>query len=112
MVSLTGQIFGTVYSKDWSKPVKTDQKQTNWKWSHVPLSGFWDRSQFWDWLTGQNSDRWKPRPAPTDLYSERMVLTRSVSSSDCATIVCRFSPPFSFFLNTMFGGDLFSLEMK
>ena len=47
----------------------------------------------------------------TILYSERMVLTRSVSSSDCATIVCRFRPPFSFVLNTMFGGDLFSLEI-
>ena len=48
----------------------------------------------------------------TILYSDRMVLTRSVSSSDCATIVCRFRPPFSFFLNTMFGGDLFSLEIQ
>ena len=61
MVSLTGQIFGTGHSKDRSRPVKTDQKQVNWKWSHVPWSGFWDRSQSWVWLTGrQNCDHWKP----------------------------------------------------
>ena len=37
---MSSQIFGT------------GQKQVNWKWSHIPWSGFWDRSQFWDWPTG------------------------------------------------------------
>ena len=27
-------------------PVKTDKKQVNWMWSHIPWSGFWNRSQF------------------------------------------------------------------
>ena len=51
LVSLTSQIFGTGHSKDWSRPVKTDRKPVNWKWSLISWSGFWDRSQFWDWLT-------------------------------------------------------------
>ena len=43
----------------WDRSIKNrlkHQKLVNWKWSHIPWSGFWDCSQFWDWLTGQNID--------------------------------------------------------
>ena len=46
------------------------------------------------------------------LYSARMVLTVSRSSSDCGTMVCMLIPPFSFFLNRMLGGSLFNLVTK
>ena len=68
MVSLTVRSLGPVTQKTGqdSRPVKTDQKQANWKWSHIPWSGFWDGSQFWDWLTGQNRDHWKPCLQPLE----------------------------------------------
>ena len=76
-VNRVSMVILTCHPKDGSRPVKTGQKQVNWKWSHISWSGFLNPSQFWDWLTGQNRDHWKPCLSISAPPSRRASMTSS-----------------------------------
>ena len=71
---------------------------------------FFFRDKKWNWVIRLNllvpGSYLRTISALWILYSARIVLTSSRSSSDWGTMLCMFIPPLSFFLKIMFGGVL------